>query len=307
MVPRQADLGPYPRHRACVDSVGMTASRNGELGWHTCRVQGRSASYAAARSDSASDDAPIVFLHGWALSDRTYRRSLQRLARRGHTVLAPALPGFGSTAQLPHARTTLAGYAEWLADFLDTVGTSGPVTLVGHSFGGAVAIKCAHDHPQRVARLVLVNSIGGATWSDEGRPRAMSERPLGDWGVHLGAELMSVRGLTRVLPVVAGDAFAHALRNPRAVWRVGRLARQANLAVELENLRLRGTPVTIVWGREDRVIPWACTESLISALGDPEVVTVPGDHAWLIGDPERFVDVLTNVVGVLGTSDGEVA
>ena len=55
---------------------------------------------------------------------------------------------------------------------------------------------------------MLVNSIGGSTWSSEGSLRAMSERPLGDWGVHLGAELLSARGLTRVLPVVASDALS---------------------------------------------------------------------------------------------------
>ncbi len=252
-------------------------------------------------------DGPIVFLHGWALSDRTYRRSLRELARRGHTVLAPALPGFGATPPLAADATSLAAYASWLVEFLDASGVDEPVTLVGHSFGGAVAIKCAHDHPERVSRLVLVNSIGGATWSDEGRPRTRSERPIGDWGVHLGAEMLSVRGLTRVLPVVAGDALTHALRNPRALWRVGRLARQADLALELDGLRRRGMPVAILWGREDRVIPWACAESLIAALGDPEVITVPGDHGWLIGDPDRFVDVLTNVVGVLEATDGEVA
>ena len=253
--------------------------------------------------------APIVFLHGWALSDRAYRRSLQELERRGHVVLAPALPGFGDTPPLPPGDTTLAGYAAWVVDFLDRSGVDLPVTLVGHSFGGAVAIKCAHDHPDRVARLVLVNSIGGATWSDDGRPRAMADRPLGDWGVHLGAELLSYRGLTRVLPVVLGDALTHAVRNPRAVWRAGGLARRADLAAELDVLRQRGTPVAIVWGREDRVIPWACAESLIAALGDPHVVTVRGDHGWLIDDPDRFVDVLTNVVGVLDLpgTDGAVA
>lgn len=256
---------------------------------------------------------PIVFLHGWALSDRAYWRSLRELARRGHTVLAPALPGFGATAPLRADETTLARYAAWVVEYLDRSGVVEPVTLVGHSFGGAVAIQCAFDHPDRIARLVLVNSIGGATWTDDGRPRPMSDRPIGDWGVHLGADLMSVRGLTRVLPVVAADAVTHALRNPAALWRVGRLARQADLSDELEALRVRGTPVAVVWGREDRVIPWACAASLIAALGDPHVVTVPGDHGWLIGDPQRFVDVLTNVVGLLdgdetpGDPSGEVA
>ncbi len=246
-------------------------------------MQGRPAVYGEGSLERRSPAPTVVFLHGWALSDRTYRHSLDQLARRGHTVLAPALPGFRGTAEVPRKAFSLAGYGDWLVDFLDVLDVREPVTLVGHSFGGAVAIKCAHDHPDRVAQLVLVNSIGGATWSPGGR--TMSERPLGDWGVHLGADMMSARGLTKVLPVVATDALTHALLRPRTLWRVGRLAREANLAVELENLRRRGTPVAVLWGREDTVIPWACAESLIEALGDPHVVTVKGDHGWLIGDP----------------------
>jgi pimeloyl-ACP methyl ester carboxylesterase len=250
----------------------------------------------------------VVFLHGWALSDRTYRGSLNRLARAGHPVLAPALPGFRGTSPLPEDQLSLAGYAAWLEDFLETVGVDGPVAVVGHSFGGAVAIEFAYAFPERVSQLVLVNSIGGATWSTEGRLRSMSDRPLGDWGVHLGSELMSARGLTRVLPVIASDALRHALTRPATMWRVGRLARQASLGIELEELKRRRLPVAVLWGREDTVVPWACAQSLITALGDPEVVTVPGDHGWLISDPRRFVELLTNVLAVADPGgDGQVA
>jgi pimeloyl-ACP methyl ester carboxylesterase len=246
----------------------------------------------------------VVFLHGWALSDRTYKGSLDRLARQGHTVLAPALPGFRGTDPLPEEQLSLPAYGVWVADFLAELGVEGPVALVGHSFGGAVAICCAHDHPRLVSKLVLVNSIGGSTWSDDGRP--MSERPWGDWGVHLGVEMFSRRGLTKVLPVVASDALTHAALRPATLWRVGRLARRADLGVQLEEIKRRRLPVAILWGREDTVVPWACAESLIEALGDPEVVTVAGDHAWLISDPGRFVEVLTNVLD-LAEGEGRVA
>lgn len=273
--------------------------------WRRTKVQGRPAAYGESRPEDDSGRPTVVFLHGWALSDHSYRGSLDRLARAGFTVLAPALPGFGGTASLPPEQVSLGGYADWLAEFVDEAGHSGAATLVGHSFGGAVAIRYAFEQPDRVSQLVLVNSIGGATWSADGR--LMSDRSLGDWGVHLGAELASARGLTRVLPVIASDAVRHALLRPGTLWRVGRLAREAQLGRELEELKRRHLPVAVLWGREDTVIPWACAESLIEALGDPQVVTVPGNHGWLISDPGRFVEVLTNVLSLVDGGDGEVA
>jgi pimeloyl-ACP methyl ester carboxylesterase len=262
------------------------------LDWSRTVVDGRPASYGHAGRGPV-----VVFLHGWGLSDHTYRRSLNQLSRQGFRVLAPALPGFGGTAPLPTAQLNLGGYAAWVAAFLRVTRVRGPVTLVGHSFGGAVAIKTAHDNPGRVARLVLVNSIGGSTWTRRGdSSRAMSERPLWDWGIHLTAHTLSTRSLLHVLPVVAADAVPNTVRHPRTLWQVGRLARETDLSPELAVLKHRRLPVVIVWGRKDTVVPRACSESLIEALHDPRVVTVTGDHNWLIDEPGRFVEMLTNVL-----------
>jgi pimeloyl-ACP methyl ester carboxylesterase len=193
---------------------------------------------------------------------------------------------------------SLAGYAEWLNGFLAAVGVSEPVTLVGHSFGGGVAIQTAHDWPARVARLILINSIGGSAWSQAGGiSRSMRERPLWDWGLHLPADLFLRRQLTRVLPVILTDAVPNVFRNPRTIWRVANLARTADLTGQLERLKRRRLPVVILWGQQDRVIPRASVDSLIAALGDPELITVPGNHTWLLADPEGFGEIITNVIG----------
>jgi pimeloyl-ACP methyl ester carboxylesterase len=264
------------------------------MAWHNTRVQGRAASYGVA-----GDGPPVVFLHGWGLSHRTYRHGLERLVGSGVRVLAPALPGFGGTAGLPARTFSLAGYADWVADFLEEIGVDEPVTLVGHSFGGGVALLTAHDHPDRVDRLVLVNSIGGSVWATRGElPLLLADRPVWDWGLHLAAHALSVRSFSRVVPVIAADAVPNALLHPTLLWKVGRLARDANLAAELEELKHRRLPVVIVWGRDDSVLPWACAESLAVALGGPEVVTVPGNHSWLLADPSRFAEVITNIIGV---------
>ncbi|GAA4790998.1 alpha/beta fold hydrolase [Actinomycetospora chlora] len=240
----------------------------------------------------------VLFLHGWALSPASYREGLARIAERGARVVAPALPGFGGTDDLPPADLSLAGYARWAGRFLETLGENTPVTVVGHSFGGGVAVRLAHDLPAAVSRLVLVNSIGGAVWAEgPAGARMMSERPWWDWGLHLQEDLGPAWGLGRVVPVVLSDAATNALRNPLAVWRVAELARTADLRVELDELRRRGLPVVIVWGRQDRVLPEASLTALRLALGDAEVRTVEGTHSWLITDPDAFTEIITNVLG----------
>ena len=263
------------------------------LVWREVEVDGRPASYGVA-----GEGPPLLFVHGWGLSHRTYRRALKRLVEQGIRVYAPALPGFGRTPELPADQFSFTGFSAWLAHFMDAAGITGKVTLVGHSFGGGVAIQAAYDFPRRVSRLVLVNSIGGATWQQRGEQvRMMQERPLWDWGLHLQADTMSLRQLTRVVPVIAADAVPNAVRQPRAVWRVGRLIREADFAPELQELKRRRMPVVILWGRNDTVLPLACMESLRAALGSPTVRTVEGSHGWLLAQPERFAEEITNIMG----------
>jgi pimeloyl-ACP methyl ester carboxylesterase len=273
------------------------------MDWRTMRVDGRTASYGVA-----GDGPLVVFLHGWGVSHRTYRHGLELLVGHGVRVLAPALPGFAGTAPLPDDEITLQGYAEWVAAFLEEYGVEEAVTLIGHSFGGGVALHAAHLHPDLVGRLVLVNSIGGSVWTNRGElPVPMADRPMWDWGLHIAAHALSVRSFTRVMSVIAADAVPNFVLHPTTLWKVGRLARDANLAAELEELKERGLPVVIVWGRDDTVIPWACAESLAVALGKTEVVTVPGNHSWLLADPTRFAEVITNVIGIEGDEETQAS
>ncbi|MCW4352929.1 alpha/beta fold hydrolase [Hoyosella sp. YIM 151337] len=256
---------------------------------------------AVVRYLTGGAGAPLVFLHGWGVSTKTYRKSLEALADRGYRVYAPTLPGFGGAERLKVGRATLGHYADWVADFIRDVvpaHKSQGVTLVGHSFGGGVAITTAHDHPDLVARLVLVNSIGGSAWTDyRGMARTLRERPLWDWGLHLSADLFPLRQVTRVLPVIIRDAVPNLLRNFPAVWHAGNLARGADLRRELEVLKQRRLPMIIVWSKRDNVIPDAATAALRAASGEATAITVEGTHGWLLYDPNGFGEVITNVIG----------
>ncbi len=240
---------------------------------------------------------PVVLLHGWALGQHTYRAVIERIAEQGCRVIAPSLPGFGGTADLPDASFSLSGYAKWVMALLDALDIDEPVVMIGHSFGGGVAVRAAHDHPNRVRSLVLVNSIGGSAWRRGRSLRSIAERPLWDWGLHFPGDVWPIRQATRVLPVVAEDLLPNLVRHPRAIVKVANLARRADLRDELEELRDRKLPITILWGKRDGIIPRESFEAMCVASG-AEGTVVDGSHSWLLADPEGFAEVITNDVRV---------
>lgn len=255
-------------------------------------VQGRPAAYSTAGSG-----LPVVFLHGWALGQHTYRDVVERIAAEGVRVIAPSMPGFGDTGELPNASFSLSGYAAWIADLLDALEIDEPAVLVGHSFGGGVATRFAHDHPQRTRSLVLVNSVGGSSWRSGNTLRSITERPLWDWGLHFPADVWPIRQATRVLPVIAEDLLPNLIRHPRALVKVANLARRADLRAELEAMRDQGTPITIIWASRDGVIPRESFEALCVASGVQGTV-VDGSHSWLLADPDLFGEVITNDMSI---------
>ena len=148
---------------------------------------------------------------------------------------------------------------------------------------------------------MLVNSIGGSAWSDgRGVIRAIGQRPLWDWGLHLQTDLLTTRNLARVLPVILRDAVPNLVRSLGAIWRVANLARAADLTKDLAELNRRRIPMVIVWSREDNVIPEATLMSLRAGLDDLQMVTVPGGRSWLLADSQAFGEVVTNVLALAG-------
>ncbi len=272
------------------------AIRGGTLAlrWHRTTLDGRAAVYG-----EAGEGPPVVFLHGWGVTARSYARALPAIAEAGARVIAPALPGFGRSDPLPGAYT-FEKLANWIDDLLDHIVGAEPVALVGHSLGGAVAIATAWHHAPRARALVLVNAIGGSVWKGERRerePRLLADRPLWDWGVHLPREFRG-RGYRTVLPVVVRDAVTNALRNPAAVRRAGDLARRADLRAELAALAERGLPVSVLWGAQDSVVPEATFLAMCDAAGAPGDIVADAGHSWLLADPEGFGELVTNSLTV---------
>lgn len=221
-----------------------------------CDVDGIRVRYAR-RGDVASAQVPVLFLHGFGGDLDNWLFNLDAVAAAA-PVIALDLPAHGQSAVRLPGGGTLADLAGFVLKFLDTIGVE-RVHAVGHSMGGAIAAQMALAAPQRVASLVLIASAGlGAEINSgyiEGFVAAATRRELKPVIEQLFADpsLVSRQLLDDLLKFKRLDGVSQTLAQlGGALFGGGRQAAQP-----VAQLAGQGLPITVVWGRQDRIIPVA--------------------------------------------------
>ena len=124
----------------------------------TVRIGAQQVRYVRRRAaEAAPGDLPIVVLHGWGAHIESVAPILTALEGASE-LIALDLPGFGES-DAPEQAWDVDSYARFMIYFLDELGVE-RAHLVGHSHGGRVSIALAADEPERVGRLLLVDSAG---------------------------------------------------------------------------------------------------------------------------------------------------
>ena len=110
----------------------------------------------ALRATIAGSGQPVVLLHGWPQTRASWRDVMPLLAER-HQVIAVDLPGLGRSPR--PADYAKAAIAETVRSAVRTLTGERPVGLVGHDWGGIVAMFWALDHPDLVAGLAVIDVV----------------------------------------------------------------------------------------------------------------------------------------------------
>jgi 2-hydroxy-6-oxo-6-(2'-aminophenyl)hexa-2,4-dienoate hydrolase len=240
---------------------------------------------------------PLVLLHGQGAFAEAWGPVMPALAESFH-VVAPDLPGLGRSVSregVPTGPTVLA----WLRSFVDATCDERPI-LVGASLGGAITAHFAIQHPERVRRIVLVDSGS-----------------LGPFRPPPGAMIALIRYMRRPSPAAFARFGRYALHDapvlppdpddPRAAfvsYHVDRMkdpnVRAANRSLVKWSLktipldRLRGitVPAALVWGRNDRLMRFRNAERVSRATGWPLYAIDDCGHVPMAERPAEFVEAL---------------
>lgn len=219
--------------------------------------------------------APVLMIHGsgpgvsaWA----NWRLTIPELAKNNR-VIAPDMAGFGYSDRPEGVRYDLDTWVGQAVGLLDALGIE-QASVVGNSFGGALALALAIRYPQRVKRLVLMGSVGvpfpitqglDAVWGYQ--PSVENMRALLDifaYDRHLvNDELAQMRYQASVQPGFQ-ESFSAMFPAPRQKG-------VDMLASRLEDIRRLAHQTLVVHGREDKVIPLANSYALLDAIPNAQL------------------------------------
>jgi pimeloyl-ACP methyl ester carboxylesterase len=245
------------------------------------------------RSGSGS---PILLIHGFLVSHWIWRGVVEQLARHGE-VIAFDLPGHGE-ADRPAPTDfdyTPAGLADHAARLCEVMGLP-PAVVLGHSFGGAVALSLAARHPERVRALAAIDAIGlpfkmplkGQLVLAPGIGELLFKKAYTRAMLH--DHLTSAFTDTSLVTEEYVDYYWDRFNRPggrAASYAMVRAIADTDLAETVTSIR---TPTSVIWGERDRIVPVALASKLAALIPGASLDVVPGcGHTPAEEQPEAFL------------------
>lgn len=229
---------------------------------------------------------PIVILHGWGLSANVFSPLARELARNHLTVFAPDLPGFGDSIIPDHA-LKLEDYVHFLEEYFKKNNIEKPV-LIGHSFGGRVALRYSLSHPENLTTLVLTGTPGFT--------------PVPKKKLALFISVAKIGKLFFLIPFTSAirdhvRQWYYYVVGARDYYRAQGVMKDTfknivaeELKTSMEHVRV---PALLIWGADDIIVPVSVARRMKETIPGASLTVVPSvGHGLPYKHPKDFCVVL---------------
>ncbi|XVU26754.1 alpha/beta fold hydrolase [Actinoplanes sp. CA-054009] len=251
-----------------------------------------------AAADGATRETPVVLLHGGGpgtTGESSFVRNIDALAGLGYRVLVPDMPGYGGSSKVVDRADPFGDLAAFVCGLLDALGVD-VAHLVGHSYGGAAALRVALDSPQRVGRLALLAPGGIGTtralptkglnalldfYGGSGPSREKLRSFVDDYLVvdpaEVSDEALETRYQASIVPEIVADP---PLRRPslgpgtlKTLWSMDFSRSRARVAA-------CRVPTMVIWGADDNVNRPAGGRWLARTMPCCDLYLIAGARHW---------------------------
>lgn len=233
------------------------------------------------------DGSPLLILHGWGNSSDTWISIQKILAKKGFKVIVPDLPGFGKS-KTPKKSWNVDGYVWWLQNFIEKTKTKKPLFILGHSFGGRIAIKFSVKYPEKIKSQVLLDSAGIKSNLNFKQKALLLLAKIGSY-------LFSKKFLIR-FEDMAKNIFYKIIREKDYVKlnevMKGTIKKILNedLFNFLPNIK---TKTLLVWGKQDKTIPIKYAYLMKKKIPNSKLIILPDSgHSPQRDNPKRLAQII---------------
>ena len=219
----------------------------------------------------------ILLLHGWGQNIEMMKMLGDNFSDRFRITILD-FPGFGLSSE-PDEAWDIKDYANMLEEFINELGIKKPI-IMGHSFGGRVAIRYSADHV--VEKIVLFGSPC---------VRENTELPL---SVKILKGIKKLPGMDKI------GEFAKNFIGSRDYKAASPVMRQTLVNVVNEDLSKYAKeidcPTLLIWGENDTEAPVSDAKILESIMVDAALIVLPGTHYAYIENLGQVVNILNNFI-----------
>ncbi|PIR05136.1 MAG: alpha/beta hydrolase [Candidatus Liptonbacteria bacterium CG11_big_fil_rev_8_21_14_0_20_35_14] len=230
----------------------------------------------------AGDSSPtLVFLHGWRSEGRVFTQIINNIPKK--TIYALDLPGF-SVSQSFKDGATLGDYANLVNEFIKSENINEAI-LIGHSFGGRIAIKLASKNASWIKKIVLVDSAG------------LQEKNLKKFIYKIIAKIVKpffyIPGLDSLRQTIYKKIGPDYLATP-AMQKTFLNIINEDLEPLLKNINQE---TLIVWGQDDDITPISMAKTLKQNINNAKLEIIENaGHFCFIDQPQKFITILNNFI-----------
>jgi pimeloyl-ACP methyl ester carboxylesterase len=247
---------------------------------HRVDLQDCTIFYQQSRLESSS--IPILLLHGWGISTEPYQEVLELLAQH-HTIIAPDLPSFARSAY-SGLISDYVSYSKFLLPFLSVLDLQ-QFHLIGHSFGGGIAITLSTLVPEKVRSVILIDSTGIPAPSI---PEMIPRR-----AIEMTAQLFLPRSRLKLVDIPLVFSY-NLLFNTKNVIQGLLISLYEDISYLLLEIQ---APCLLLWSEKDLTTPLSNAQEMAAIIPNSKLITVEeGFHEWGLWYPEKFTSLILDFI-----------
>lgn len=239
----------------------------------------------------------IVLLHGWSstMTNKRYSSLKELLEKQGFTVYIPDLPGFGENSTIEKESLEFEDYISFVRKYIEDIlkkTKQKQVILIGHSFGGRVAIRFTSMYSQLVAKLILTGASGIP------RPLPSIKKKL------IFTATKALRPLFIIPPFSFGFKFFRKMVyysiGEMDYYKAGKLTQTFKNVYKVsikDDLEKISVPTLLIWGENDQTIPLQDAQFMNENIKHSQLIVIPhATHKLPYEMPVEFTNEIIKFV-----------